>query len=275
MTIEKNYVILAPHIDDELIGCYRFLKENTVKRVFYFFELTEERRNEARNTSTLFYFDPVFDFIPVSIATFEPPNTIFLVPNIHDEHPDHKDVNNFAKKYLSKFKLEFYSIDMNVDKDLLTVKEREEKKDLLYKLYPSQSKLFENEKYHLFESHLDSDTKKMIWVTFQKEGIHSYPEALTDPYLSDVKFLGYPHRHIFHFKVYIEVFNNNRDLEFIMFKRWLESLFEEKTINHNNKSCEMISDDLASAIRNKYPKRKMKIEVSEDGENGSIIEYEN
>ena len=51
--------------------------------------------------------------------------------------------------------------------------------------------------------------KRMIWVTFRKEGIHKYPAALDDPKLAtgdeyDVSFLGYPHRHIFHFKVGIE-----------------------------------------------------------------------
>ena len=41
----------------------------------------------------------------------------------------------------------------------------------------------------------------MIWVRFQKEGIHKFPAALTEPELEDVKFLGYPHRHTFHFKI--------------------------------------------------------------------------
>jgi len=64
-----------------------------------------------------------------------------------------------------------------------------------------------------------------IWVKFSKEGIHKYPAALTDPTLADVSFLGYPHRHIFHFKVAIQVFHDDRDIEFILFKRWLESLY--------------------------------------------------
>ena len=73
----------------------------------------------------------------------------------------------------------------------------------------------------------------MIWVTFKKEGIHKYPAALEDPNLAtgdeyDVSFLGYPHRHIFHFKVEIEVFHDDRDIEFIQFKRWLEKLYSEK-----------------------------------------------
>lgn len=119
---------------------------------------------------------------------------------------------------------------------------------------------------------------RMIWVTFSKEGIHNYPEALSDPSLAtgkedDVSFLGYPHRHIFHFKVWIEVLHSNRDIEFIQFKRWLESLYADNTLTLNNKSCEMISDDLYSHIAQRYPDRNIHISVSEDNENGSMIFY--
>ena len=119
---------------------------------------------------------------------------------------------------------------------------------------------------------------KMIWVTFRKEGIHKYPAALDDPKLAtgdeyDVSFLGHPHRHIFHFKVGIEVFHDDRDIEFIQFKRWLEKLYTEKTLQLNFKSCEMISDDLYAEINKKYPNRDIEIEVSEDGENGSHAYY--
>jgi hypothetical protein len=120
--------------------------------------------------------------------------------------------------------------------------------------------------------------KKFIWVTFRKEGIHKYPAALDDPKLAtgdeyDVSFLGYPHRHIFHFKVSIEVFHDDRDIEFIQFKRWLEKLYNEGTLQLDYKSCEMMSEDLYEQISNKYHKRDMKIEVSEDGENGCEILY--
>jgi hypothetical protein len=120
---------------------------------------------------------------------------------------------------------------------------------------------------------------KMIWVTFRKEGIHKYPAALDDPKLAtgdeyDVSFLGYPHRHIFHFKVAIEVFHDDRDIEFIQFKRWLEKMYAEGTLQLDYKSCEMISDDLYIQITKKYPGRKVEIDVSEDGENGSHAVYE-
>ena len=120
--------------------------------------------------------------------------------------------------------------------------------------------------------------KRTIFVRFQKEGIHKYPAAATDPKLAtgdeyDVSFLGTPHRHIFHFEVSIEVFHNDRDIEFIQFKRWLENLYKGGTLELNYKSCEMISDDLYEQIATRYPDRNIVIQVSEDNENGATIVY--
>ena len=124
----------------------------------------------------------------------------------------------------------------------------------------------------------DTRPNKMIWVTFQKEGMHKYPAALTDPALAtgdeyDVSFLGYPHRHTFHFKVWISVTHDDRDIEFIQFKRWLLNLYKDATLSLDYKSCEMMSGDLYDTISAKYPGREVWIEVSEDGENGSFIKY--
>jgi hypothetical protein len=120
--------------------------------------------------------------------------------------------------------------------------------------------------------------KSMIWVTFQKEGIHLYPAAATAPELKtgdmyDVSFLGAPHRHIFHFKVYIEVFHDDRDLEFIQFKRWLEKCYADGTLELNHKSCEMIARDLQATISARYAGREIWISVSEDNENGCFIKF--
>ena len=120
--------------------------------------------------------------------------------------------------------------------------------------------------------------QRRIWVTFTKEGIHCYPAAATDPQLAtgneyDVSFLANPHRHIFHFRVAIDVFHNDRDIEFIQFKRWLENLYNQGTLELDYKSCEMIADDLYLQINARYPNRAVSIEVSEDGENGCTINY--
>ena len=120
--------------------------------------------------------------------------------------------------------------------------------------------------------------KRQIFVQFRKEGIHSYPAAATDPLLNtageyDVSFLASPHRHIFHFRVWIDVFHNDRDIEFINFKRWLELLYADSVLVLDWKSCEMIADDLYLKIATRYPNRAVMIDVSEDGENGCSITY--
>lgn len=117
------------------------------------------------------------------------------------------------------------------------------------------------------------NTKKTIWVQFQKEGIHRYPAALTDPALAEVKFLGYDHRHIFWFKVELEVFHDDRDIEFILLRRELESLYDQGTLQLDYKSCEMMCDDLATYLARVYPGRDMTVTVSEDNENGATSVY--
>ena len=126
---------------------------------------------------------------------------------------------------------------------------------------------------------IKSAAQRKIFVQFRKEGIHCYPAAATDPALKtgdeyDVSFLGTPHRHIFHFRVWIDVLHNDRDIEFIQFKRWLENLYKDGILQLDYKSCEMMADDLYAEIAGRYPDRAVWIEVAEDGENGALIKYE-
>jgi hypothetical protein len=120
--------------------------------------------------------------------------------------------------------------------------------------------------------------QRMISVTFQKEGIHCFPAAATDEKFRtedcyDVSFLSHPHRHIFHFRVWISVWHNDREIEFIQFKRWCENLYRDELLQLDNLSCEMIADELFEAIAQRYPSREVWIEVAEDGENGCLIKY--
>ena len=147
----------------------------------------------------------------------------------------------------------------------------------------------QNERYHDYmlrrmreEDHkmyMENKVQRSIWVTFKKEGIHKYPAALDDPKLAtgdwdDVSFLGYPHRHMFHFRVAIEVFHDDREIEFIQFSRWLQRLFSENVMTLDYKSCEMIADEMFLKIRERYgSNREVHIEVSEDGENGCVVTF--
>jgi hypothetical protein len=119
---------------------------------------------------------------------------------------------------------------------------------------------------------------RTIFVRFQKEGIHCYPAAATDPALAtsdeyDVSFLGTLHRHIFHFEVTMEVEHSDRAIEFIQFKRWLENQYSQNILLLDYKSCEMIAEDLYEVIATRYPDRTIHIEVSEDDENGARLTF--
>ena len=122
------------------------------------------------------------------------------------------------------------------------------------------------------------NAKRFIYVTFQREGIHKYINADKDENLAtndeyDVSFLAYPHRHMFHFKVAIQVFHNDREIEFIQFKRWLENSFSDGILKLDYKSCEMVCDDLYTMVASRYPDRDIEITVNEDDENGATINY--
>ena len=112
-------------------------------------------------------------------------------------------------------------------------------------------------------------TSRTIFVQFTKEGIHRYPDAP-----EGVEFLKSPHRHIFHFRVSISVEHDDRDIEFILFKRELEGLFGNGTMQIDYKSCEMLASDLIAYLEEQYPGRCGSVEVSEDGENGAVLTWE-
>lgn len=122
------------------------------------------------------------------------------------------------------------------------------------------------------------DKKTFVYVQFNKEGYHRYPEAASDPTLAtgdwrDVSHLAYTHMHYFYFKVWVAVSHNNRQIEFIQMRRDIENLYDKGTLILNNMSCEMISDDLYSRLCQMYPGVEIRIDVSEDNINGSYVEY--
>lgn len=113
----------------------------------------------------------------------------------------------------------------------------------------------------------------MIWVTFAKKGLHRFPAAADDPKLADVSYLGFPHRHLFKFKISIQVWHDDREIEFHQFLNWLESLYDTRVLELDFMSCEMLADSLAIKIQEKYPGREIIIDISEDGECGAVATY--
>jgi len=148
-------IIIAPHIDDELIGCYSIL--NDIDEVYYFFDITEERKLEAINVGKKFNFDCYFNKSMEDII-FTAEDIVYVTTSM-DLHKDHKSINRLAKIAKNKyhFTLKYYSIDMNRKPKFLS-KLHKQKKMNMYELYPSQKGLFDSdEKYFLFEDIFNED----------------------------------------------------------------------------------------------------------------------
>lgn len=120
--------------------------------------------------------------------------------------------------------------------------------------------------------------KMFVYCSFQKEGYHVFPEAKTDPVFNtndflNVSHLANRHMHYFFFKVWVEVNHSNREIEFIQLRRWLEYSLGSGTIDVNNKSCEMLAEDVINLIHDRYPLSEIRVDVSEEGINGSYLEF--
>ena len=112
--------------------------------------------------------------------------------------------------------------------------------------------------------------KSYIVVRHEFEGFHMYPGASSiDPRIS---FLEDRHRHIFKVKTKIEVSHLDRELEFFLVK-WNIATFIQSS-EMNNKSCEMIAEDILGFVISQYgSNREIEVTVSEDGESDGIVHY--
>lgn len=108
-----------------------------------------------------------------------------------------------------------------------------------------------------------------IIVTLEAEGMHRWKDAP-----EAVNFLRNWHRHIFKVQVKLQVLHDDRELEFILVKRWLQPHLEEFLKIPGEYSCEMISEYLLRQIVAEYGgNRWIEIVTYEDGENGGGVSY--
>ena len=111
---------------------------------------------------------------------------------------------------------------------------------------------------------------KYIKVKFTQEGLHQFNGAP-----EEVKYLRNAHRHLFHISVKIEVFHNDRELEFLMVMHDIKNYVQYKYLQDEYiiiNSCEMLAEDILGYVNKMYGQRYCEVEVSEDNENSAIVD---
>lgn len=114
----------------------------------------------------------------------------------------------------------------------------------------------------------------LVFANAQYEGVHHYPEAP-----DEVAYIRQPHRHVFHVRVEVEVFNDDREVEFIILKHQVNKyiqkhLDEDGVWQMGRMSCEQVAKGIVQHLYTVVPRAKSRswsVTVDEDGENGATV----
>jgi len=121
--------------------------------------------------------------------------------------------------------------------------------------------------------------KNEVIVRHQFKGMHNWGNC----HIGDVAFLKHPHRHIFHVELVASVNHADRDIEFFMLQRLIDSsiynLYHGESdmgyIELGSRSCEMIAKDIIDILVTRYdlPSTEVTCSVFEDNENGAKVSW--
>ncbi len=148
----SDTVIIAPHADDELIGCYEILADEDIRPVIIYTDedMSKERQKEVKGIREHFTIKGQMFCTSIPPQFLNPTNT-FYFPGPDEIHPAHRTQATIGEALARQgLNVIFYSTNMNVS----WIKEEtfpNRKKEMLDKIYPSQSDLWKyDHKYFLF-----------------------------------------------------------------------------------------------------------------------------
>jgi len=149
-------VIIAPHPDDELIGCFEQIRNpaNNVV-VIYSGDTDADRRETVLNLKKQIDHIKLQLFQQTVPQTFLTPLNRFFFPDpIYEVHPKHREWGILGENLARNgFDVTFYNTIMNAPY-IHEVNKPDDKKYLLNKVYPDQKSLWEyDHKYFLFEGY--------------------------------------------------------------------------------------------------------------------------
>jgi hypothetical protein len=253
-------IVLAPHPDDEIIGCYSVWDQ--IDLVLYVQQDYRAKQLSSRPDA----MRPMYRSITLAeIEGIVTTGTLYI-PSQYDYHPLHREVR--ARAIGLSCKKMFYSVEMNVP--WLEEEENPKKKRSLFeRMYPEEvDTISKSDKYFLFKSIKPFD--EMMWasVKFVRPMIHCWPGAP-----EQVSHLKNPHRHLFHFQVDVQQYGDDRDVEYLMLSDRVQEWFDAQEWALYT-SCEMFARRIKWWLESLFhnPVRKVRVSVYEDGENGTVLE---
>ncbi len=150
----SDIIIVAPHGDDEVIGCYEVLatKENVI--ILYTEDMSNKRKEETLSLKEHCRIKAQLYLKQVPSILMKEDNVFYFPDPINETHPAHR-AQGHKGELLARdgFDVIFYSTEMNVPwkHESRYVLEKEKMMD---STYPSQSLLWEYEKkFILFEAY--------------------------------------------------------------------------------------------------------------------------
>lgn len=154
MNEKREFVIIAPHPDDEILGNFEVLMNPIIKPIIIYTEDVEQKRREEALTLKKHIDSIQVQMFQKSIPPIflNPTNILYFPDHLYETHPMHRKWGSFGEDLFRQgFNIIFYTTNMNTPY-MHEVKEFKQKRHLLEKIYPSQKNLwkFEN-KYFLFE----------------------------------------------------------------------------------------------------------------------------
>jgi len=153
-----NNVIISPHCDDEIIGCFEVLAKSKWSSIWYVEKVEKSREDDALqisdvlNVNSMDFFRGNYDRLRKRIKSLKERTRYYFPDPYFETHPAHRAIGAIGEEFLRKgFNVLFYSVNMEAPY-IREVKNSGDKERCLNYLYYSERSLWETEKkFILFE----------------------------------------------------------------------------------------------------------------------------